>query len=80
MTHASAFAGRCSWIGELVLHLAQRGEVLVELHLVGLADVREQRSALLGDAGQHALAQHDARVRLPVGAVRILEAFAEQAV
>ena len=64
--------------GELIFHLTQRCEVLVELHLVGLADLREQRSSLLGDTGQHALIQHDARVRLPVRAVWVLKALAKQ--
>ena len=78
-TQASHFSGFCSWIGELVLHLAQRGEVLVELDLVGLADVGQQRLALIGDGRQHALTQHDRWIGFPVGAVRILEALAEQA-
>ena len=64
---------------ELVLHLAQRGEILVELDLVGLADIGHQRLALVGDRREHALVQHDVGIGLPVVAVGILEAFAEDA-
>ena len=65
--------------GELVLHLAQRGEVLVELHLVGAADAGHQRLALVGDGRSTLWRSMIARVRLPVRAVRVLEALAEQA-
>ena len=61
---------------QLVLHLTHRGVVLVHLDLIGAAQVGHHRQPLVGHRREHALAQHDAGVRFPVGIVGVLEAFA----
>src|SRR5215831_3453353 len=58
---------------QLVLHLANGGEILIKLDLVRLPYPGHESLALVLDGRENALAEHDARIRLPIIAVRVLE-------
>ena len=58
---------------KLLLHLPQRREILVDPRAVGGPDGAHEGVALILDRTQHALAQHDRRIRLELGRVGILE-------
>src|SRR5215467_4845136 len=58
---------------QLVLHLANRGEVLIKLDLVRLANTGRESLALVFDGREHALTEHNRGIRLPIVAVRVLE-------
>src|SRR6516225_8445730 len=59
---------------QLILHLANGSEILIELDSVRLAGTGHESFALVLDGREHALTQHDGGIRLPIIAVRVLEA------
>ena len=64
---------------ELLLDLAQRGEILVELGLVARAQPRIERSALLAHRREHRAPRHRHRIGGELALVGIAEAAAEDA-
>src|SRR5262245_64346333 len=56
---------------QLVLHLANGGEILLKLDLVSLADTGCESLALVLDGREHALTEHDGGIRLPIITVRV---------
>src|SRR5215472_16333398 len=68
-----AFFGLLKLDHQLVLHLANRGEILLKLDLVRLANTGHESLALVLDGREHALTEHDGRIRPPIIAARVLE-------
>src|SRR5437868_7021737 len=57
---------------ELLLDLADRGEVFVEPRAIGGAELADRLMACLRYRGQHALARHRFYIRRKIGGVRVL--------
>src|SRR5215467_15070037 len=63
---------------QLGFYLADGSKILVQLNLIRLAHTRHESLALLLDCREYALTKHDRRIRLPIVAIGVLEARAEQ--
>ena len=74
---AAIGSGLVSWLIELLLQIAQAGEILVEARLVLGADLLRHSLQFADHAREHALAHHHARVGFEVFGVRILEVGSE---